>query len=191
MDSAAAVVDAPADWDSEVLRALYQLVFAAPDRELAVVLVGSPPGDPGLPVVRAAIPATQSFVAGQASTFVHATWSHIHDAMARYYPGLDTVGWYVSRPGTGTATTHADLANHKRWFDRPGQILLVVDSLSHSAALYEYSHGDLVRLTEGPVARRFTHPPRPGYPIAAIGILSVFGVACGTFSFLIAHALGG
>jgi proteasome lid subunit RPN8/RPN11 len=191
--SASALVDAAPDWDSEVLRALYQLVFASTDREVAGVLVGSPP-DPrggGLPVVRAAIPATQSFVRGEASTFAYVTWAHVHDAMARYYPGLDTIGWYVSRPGGGTALTTADLANHRRWFDRPGQIVLVVDSLSHRAALYGQEGHELVPLTEGPVARRYTHPPRPRFPLAGIAVLAVAGIGTGAFSFLIAQALGG
>jgi hypothetical protein len=182
MQPSSAVADSPADWDSEVLRALYQLVFAAPDRELAGVLVGSSDSGSGLPVVRAAIPATQGFAPGDASMFAYVTWAHVHAAMARYYPGLDTVGWYISRPGNGTGLRPEDLANQRRWFDRSGQILLVVDSLSHRR---------LTALTEGPVARRYTHPPRPRYPVAGVGVLAVSGVAFGAFSFLIAQALGG
>jgi hypothetical protein len=191
MQPSSAVADSPADWDSEVLRALYQLVFAAPDRELAGVLVGSSDSGSGLPVVRAAIPATQGFAPGDASMFAYVTWAHVHAAMARYYPGLDTVGWYISRPGNGTGLRPEDLANQRRWFDRSGQILLVVDSLSHRAALYGYHDGRLTALTEGPVARRYTHPPRPRYPVAGVGVLAVSGVAFGAFSFLIAQALGG
>ena len=191
--SSSALADSPADWEPEVLQALYQLVFASPDRELAGVLVGSTHehSDRGLPVIRAAIPATQGFAPGDASMFAYVTWAHVLDAMARYYPGLDTIGWYVSRPGQGTGVMPEDIANQRRWFDRSGQILLVVDSLSHRAALYGYHAGELVELTEGPVARRFTRPGRPRYPFAGIGLLAVSGVAFGAFSFLVAQALGG
>jgi len=34
----------PAEWDSELLKALYELVFSSTDREVAGVLVGSPSG---------------------------------------------------------------------------------------------------------------------------------------------------
>lgn len=191
--SEAALAEPAPDWDSELLYALYQLVFSSPDREVAGVLVGSPAdqSETGLPVVRAAIPATQSFVPGEASMFAYMTWAHVHEAMARYYAGLETVGWYVSRPGRGTGLTPQDVANHARWFGRPGQILLVVDSLSHRAALYGYGPGGLVPLTEGPVARRYTHPAKPRFPLAATGVLAVAGATCGALVFLIAQALGG
>ncbi len=191
--SQAALTESTADWDSELLRALYQLVFSSPDREVAGVLVGSPAeqSETGLPVVRAAIPATQGFVPGEASMFAHITWAHINETMARYYPGLETVGWYVSRPGHGTGLIPQDVANHARWFGRPGQILLVVDSLSHRAALYADGRGGLVQLTEGPVARRYTHAPKPGFPYAATGVLALGGVTFGALAFLIAQALGG
>src|SRR5438105_1623989 len=99
----ASLADAPVEWDAGLLKALYELVFSAPDRELAGVLVGVPSEESssGMPFIRAAIPATQGFIPGQASLFVHQTWAQIHATMGRHYPGLETVGWYVSRPGQG------------------------------------------------------------------------------------------
>jgi hypothetical protein len=187
-----ATLETPAEWDSELLRALYRLVFSAPDREVAGALVGSPPdGSAGdLPVVRAAIPATQGFAPGQASLFGHEIWAAIHDAMARHYEGLETVGWYVSRPGRGTEPTEADVANHRRWFARPEQVLLVVDSRSHRAAIYGWSAAGLVRYTEGPVARRYTRPAKPGFPLAALALLAVIGVVIGALAFLVVQAIG-
>ncbi len=187
------IVDAPVDWDAGVLKALYELVFSTPDRELAGVLVGVPSAgsETGLPLIRAAIPATQGFMPGQASLFVHQTWAQVHATMARYYGGLEAVGWYVSRPGQGTGLTESDVLNHQRWFARRDQVLLVVDSLSHHAALYAWSNGRLVRVTEGAVARRYTRPPRPGLPVAGIGLLAVLGIAIGIVAFLVAQVLGG
>jgi len=187
------IADAPVDWDAGVLKALYELVFSMPDREVAGVLVGVPPAgsETGLPVVRAAIPATQGFMPGQASLFVHQTWAQLHATIARHYPGLEAVGWYVSRPGQGTGLTDADILNHRRWFARPGQVLLVVDSVSHRAAVYAWSGGELVCVTEGPVARRYTRPPRPGLPLAGVGLLAVLGIAIGIIAYVIAQALGG
>jgi hypothetical protein len=185
--------DPPVEWDDGLLKVLYGLVFSAPDREVAGVLVGVPPegSRTGLPLVRAAIPATQGFIVGQAALFVHQTWAQVHATMARHYPGLETVGWYVSRPGQGTALTQADALNHRRWFSRPDQILFVVDSTAHRAAIYAWGSGRLVKVTEGPIARRYTRPPRPRFPVAGISLLAVLGVALGAIGFIVAQALGG
>lgn len=187
------IADAPVDWDDGVLKALYELVFSMPDREVAGVLVGVPPAGSGtgLPFVRAAIPATQGFVPGQSSLFVHQTWAYVHQTMARHYQGLEAVGWYVSRPRQGTGLTEADMLNHRRWFARPDQVLLVVDSAAHRAAVYAWADGQLVRVTEGAVARRYTRPPRPSFPFAGVGVLAMLGVAIGVIAFIIAQALGG
>jgi len=157
------------------------------------VLAGVPPGGSGsgLPLVRAAVPATQGVMPGQASLFVHQTWAQVHATMARHYPGLETIGWYVSRRGQGTALTEPDLLNHRRWFSRPDQILLVVDSVSHRAAVYAWSGGQLAQLTEGPVDRRYMRPTRSAFPLVGVGILAVLGIAIGVLAFVIAQAFGG
>lgn len=187
-----ALTDTPADWDSDLLKALYQLVFSSPDREVGGVLVGDSANNGGsnLPLVRAAIPATQGFVPGQAATFTHQTWSYVYASMARYYAGLEPVGWYISRPGRGTELTDAEVANHSRWFARPDQILLAVDSQSHRAAIYGWSGGRVRLITEGPVARRYTHPPRLGLPSAALAMLVLIGVAGGALAFLVTRLVG-
>lgn len=187
------VSEPPAEWDAGVLKALYELVFSQPDREVAGVLVGVPAAgtENGLPFVRAAIPTTQGFMPGQASLFVHETWAQVHATMARYYPGLETVGWYVSRPGLGTNPTESDILNHSRWFARRDQLLMIVDSVSHRAAMYVWDHGRLVQLTDGPIARRYARPPRPRFPAAGVGVLALMGIVIGIIAFVIAQALGG
>jgi hypothetical protein len=190
--SAPLMAESPAQWDADLLQALYELVFSSPDREAAGVLVGVPLDDlAALPVVRAAIPATQGFTPGQASLFTHNTWAQVHTMMAKHYRGLHTVGWYVSRPGNGTELTEADVLNHSRWFAHPGQILLVVDSQTHQAALYAWVSGRLTLVTAGPIARRYTRPTRLTFPVAGVGLLVVLGVALGAVSFIFAQALGG
>lgn len=184
---------APVQWDSGLLKALYELVFASPDREVAGVFVGGRSEESGtrLPSVRAAIPATQGFAPGRAAMFAHQTWAEVHATIARHYPGLETVGWYVSRPGRGTALEEEDFINHTRWFSRPDQILLVVDSRTHQAAMYVWIAGELTQATEGPVARRYTRPSRPRFPLAGVGMLLVLGVTIGAISFIVAQAIGG
>ena len=195
MQSSEAALAVPApDWDSELLYALYQLVFSSPDREVAGVLVGSPAdqSETGLPVVRAAIPATQSFVPGEASMFAYMTWAHVHEAMARVLRGLETVGWYVEPTGTRNGSDPAGCGPTPRAMvaGRQGQILYN-SVVGRRAALYGYGPGGLVPLTEGPVARRYTHPAKPRLPLAATGVLAVAGATCGALVFLIAQALGG
>jgi proteasome lid subunit RPN8/RPN11 len=189
----AATADTPVDWDSDLLKALYDLVFSTPDREVAGVLVGTraDAAAGSLPVVRAAIPATEGYVPGQAALFEHQVWAQVNATMARHYAGLDVVGWYVSRPDHGTTLTAADVANHGRWFGRRDQVLMAVDSRRYRAAIYGWSTQGLTQLSEGPIARRYTRPPRLGFPTAAVALLAVTGMAFGALAFLIAQAIGG
>jgi proteasome lid subunit RPN8/RPN11 len=189
----AAAPETPVDWDSDLLKALYDLVFSTPDHEVAGVLVGTRANGSsrGLPVVRAAIPATEGYVPGQAAMFEHEVWAHVNATMARHYAGLDVVGWYVSRPDHGTTLTAADANNHARWFARRDQVLMVVDSRTYRAAIYAWTADGLAQVSEGPVARRYTRPRRLGFPVAGVALLAVIGMALGALAFLIAQAIGG
>jgi hypothetical protein len=141
--------------------------------------------------VRGAVPATQGFAPGEAARFGHQTWAQVHATIARHYPGLETVGWYVSRPGHGTALSREDVVNHTRWFSRPDQMLLIVDSRTYQAAVYVWIAGQLTRVTEGPVARRYIRASRLRFPLAGVGLLLVLGVTIGAISFLVGHVIGG
>ncbi|HEY4095785.1 MAG TPA: hypothetical protein VGM33_09755 [Baekduia sp.] len=181
--------DTTPDWESGVLASLYQVAFATPDREVAGVLVGIPGTDGQSPTVRAVVPAAQGTQVGQASLFTHQTWAVIHNTMARHYAGLEVVGWYLSRPGMGTDLVEADVTNHQRWFDSPKQVLLTLDSRAHRGALYQTLPQGLVRMHEGPVARRHARPaPSPGVG-AAVAVLAVLGVALGALLFLVTQLL--
>jgi proteasome lid subunit RPN8/RPN11 len=181
--------DTTPGWESGVLASLYRVAFATPDREVAGVLVGIPGSDGHPPTVQAVVPAAEGIEVGQASRFTHQTWSVIHSTMARHYAGLEVVGWYLSRPGMGTELIEADIANHQRWFDSPKQVLLTLDSRAHRGALYQSLPQGLVRLHEGPVARRHTRPEPPPGIGGAVALLAVLGVALGALLFLVIQVL--
>jgi proteasome lid subunit RPN8/RPN11 len=180
-----------APWNAELLATLYELVFSAPDRELAGVLVGVAAGDEQpLPVIRAVIPASEGFAVGHAAIFDNQIWARIHADMTRYYTGLDVVGWYVSRPGCGTGLSEAEALNHGRWFARPDQILLVVDSQTHRAAIHAWVQGRLVSVAEGAVTRPVGVRRRKSkFPLAALSLLIIVGGMLGVGAFLIKWAL--
>jgi hypothetical protein len=183
---------ASTEWNTELLAALYELVFSTPDREVAGVLVGiGAEQTGGLPLVRAAVPATQGFTVGQASQFTSQTWAQAHADMARYYQALEPVGWYVSRPGYGTGLMEADVVNHSRWFARPDQILLIVDSSTHHAAIYGWVAGRLTAVAHGAVTRRAGMRRRKRFPAAAVGLLIIIGITLGVICFIFAQTLGG
>lgn len=171
-----------------VLSSLYEVAFSTPDREVAGVFAGNPGPSGSLPGIHAVIPAAQGTGLGQAAVFGHDVWAVVHQAMARHYVGLEIVGWFISRPGHGTDPGPADLANHSASFGQPHQVLLVLDSRAHRGALYGWHEGRLFQLHEGPVERRWTRPPRPRAPIAAVTVLAVLGVLLGTVLFLLTQA---
>lgn len=183
-----AVAESP-DWERGVLESLYEVAFSATDREIAGVLVGvpAPAGSPSS--VQAVIPASHGHTPGQAAMFSHETWAYVHQAMGRHYRGLEVVGWYVSRPGQGTALLEADLLNHQRWFTRADQILLVLDSRAYRGSLYAWANGGLRQVHEGPVARRYVRPGREGPPVAALCFLVVLGILLGAIAFLLVHSI--
>ncbi len=188
----AAVEGAPSGWNTELLEAIYELVFSTPDREVAGVLVGiGSERTGGLPLVRAAIPATQGFTVGQASQFNNETWAQVNGDMARFYQALEPVGWYVSRPGCGTGLTSADIANHTRWFSRSDQILLIVDSQTHHATIYGWVSGQLTPVAHGAVTRQPGMRRRRRFPAAALGLLIIIGTTLGVVAFIFAQTLGG
>jgi hypothetical protein len=112
----------------------------------------------------------------------HQAWAYIHSMMARYYAGLEIVGWWVSRPGPGTELDQSELEAAGETFTRPHQFGFVFDSTHRQAALYGWQDGRYIRIHEGPVPRRLTRPgtkvPSPLRPaLTAFGLGLVIGVA--------------
>ena len=108
----------------------------------------------------------------------HEAWAYIHSTMARYYSGLNIVGWWVSRPGPDTSLDSAELTAAGELFARPNQFGFVFDSRHRQAALYGWQDGRYVCVHEGPVPRRLTRPPaRRSDPLRRA--LGTFGVGLG------------
>jgi hypothetical protein len=172
------------DWSGGVLESFYRVVFARPDAEIAGFLVGRV-GAHGAARVDAVIPLHEAGLFGVGATFSHPGWAHAHSVMARHYRGLEIVGWYVSRPGRGTALTGPELAEHARWFPHPHNIVLVVDSAALRGALLGRHDGRIVELHEGPIQRRYTHAAPHRAPWRAYLLLAACGSALGAGAHLL------
>ena len=170
------------EWDEGVLQALYDAAFSKPGSEIVGVLVGHPSRTTVAPRISAMIPASTARHP-QRAQLNHEAWAYIHATMARYYMGLDIVGWWISRPGPDTSLDRAELEAASEWFARPSQFGFVFDSRHRHAALYGWQHGRYIRIQDGPVPRRLTRPGmtaaahslRPA--VAAFGLGLLAGVA--------------
>ena len=180
---------AGADFNEGVLSSLYAVCFARPDVESAGAFIGQFRGPADLPMVFAVVPAVDNAEVGFAVPFSHQAKAVMFQAMASHYPGLDLVGFYVSRPGGGGELTLA--AAFARDFTDPRQFALLLDPRSHHGSLHRWREGRVERLHEGPVARRSIGPAMPGLrslddpPIAAIVALVTAGAALGALVYLI------
>jgi hypothetical protein len=178
-----AATESPAgpEWDEGVLEALYEAAFSEPGAEVVGVLVGRLSRTSTPPRIAAMIPASTARFPERAQ-LNHQAWAYIHATMARYYAGLDIVGWWVSRPGPDTELDRSELEAAGESFARPSQFGFVFDSHHRQAALYAWQDNRYVRVNEGPVPRRLTRTTpgnaRPLQPaVRAIGLGVAMGVA--------------
>ncbi|MDX8152097.1 hypothetical protein SK069_10870 [Patulibacter brassicae] len=175
------------DWGREMLRQLSAVALAAPDREVAGVLVGDRDADGAISSIGGMVEAAEGTQLGQAAMFGHDIWAAVRRKAQRRFAGLEVVGWYLSRPGYGTALLPADEHNHRTWFASGQQLLLLIDSRTLRGAMYLSDGQRLVCVHEGPIERRYLRPTRPGVPALAVGLLLILGAAIGTTaSFLLA-----
>jgi proteasome lid subunit RPN8/RPN11 len=151
----------PPEWDAGVLQSLYEAAFSKPDSEIVGVLVGQPSLTGRPRRISAMIPASTSRPPERAQ-LDHRAWAYVHSTMARYYGGLDIVGWWVSRPGPNTELDRPDLEAAAESFARPSQIGFVFDSQHRRAALYGWHKGRYTLLQEQLVPRRLTRAPGRG-----------------------------
>jgi hypothetical protein len=174
----AAGVPPPApEWDEGVLQALYEAAFSKPDSEIVGVLVGRPSRTGVTQRISAMIPASTA-LAPEHAQLNHRAWAYIHSTMARYYAGLNIVGWWVSRPGPDTKLGYAELEAAAETFARPNQFGFVFDSRHRRAALYGWHDGRYVHIHEQLVPRRLTRAPaRVASP--ARSALTAFGLGLG------------
>lgn len=165
------------EWEEGVLQALYEAAFSQPDAEIVGVLVGHPSRTAMPPRIAAMIPASTARSPERAQ-LSHEAWAYIHATMARYYTGLDILGWWVSRPGPNAGLDRPELDAAGESFARPDQFGFVFDSLHRQAALYGWQGARYVRIHEGPVPRRLTRP-RKGNTSPLRPALTAFGVGAG------------
>lgn len=169
------------EWDDGVLQALYEAAFSQPGAEIVGVLVGQPSRTSVPPRIAAMIPASTARFPERAQ-LNHEAWAYIHSTMARYYAGLDIVGWWVSRPGPNAELDLAELMAAGESFARANQFGFVFDSRHRRAALYGWHDGGYVRLQEGPVPRQLIRPRATGArpqraALTAVGVGLALGVA--------------
>ena len=182
-DRVALAADTPIanpEWDEGVLQALYEAAFSQPGAEIVGVLVGQPSRTNVRPRIAAMIPASTARFPDRAQ-LNHDAWAYIHSTMARYYVGLDIVGWWISRPGPNADLEEGELAAAGESFARPNQFGFVFDSLHRRAAHYGWHEGAYVRVQEAAIPRRLTRPRgsaasplRPA--LGALGMGVVMGV---------------
>jgi hypothetical protein len=164
-------------WDEGVLQALYDAAFSKPGFEIVGVLVGYPSPTSMPQRISAMIPASTAR-APEHAQLNHQAWAYIHSVMARYYAGLDIVGWWVSRPGPDTELGHAELEAAAESFARPNHFGFVFDSRHRRAALYGWHEGRYACIHEQLVPRRLTRAPaRVASPLRPA--LAAFGLGLG------------
>jgi hypothetical protein len=165
------------EWDEGVLQALYEAAFSKPGSEIVGVLVGQQSRTSMPQRISAMIPASTAR-APEHAQLDHQAWAHIHSMMARYYTGLDIVGWWISRPGPDTLLGGAELEAASESFARPNQFGFVFDSRHRRAALYGWHAGHYVYIQEQLVPRRLTRAPaRATSPLRPA--LTAFGLGLG------------
>jgi hypothetical protein len=176
-------------WDAGVLEALYEAAFSQPGAEIIGVLVGQPSRTSTPPRIAAMIPASTAEYPHRPQ-LNHEAWAYIHSTMARYYAGLDIVGWWISRPGPNTELDETELLAAGETFARPSQFGFVFDSTHRTAALYGWHDGHYLRVRDGPVPRQLTRPRPVGSSLrpalTALGI----GVTIGVVGWLAAGQPG-
>jgi hypothetical protein len=178
------------DWDAGVLQALYKAAFSEPGAEIVGVLVGHRSHTRVPPRIAAMIPASKARFPERAH-LNHEAWAYIHATMARYYAGLEIVGWWVSRPGPDTVLERAELVAAGESFARPNQFGFVFDSEHRRVAFYGWQHGAYVRVQEEPIPRRLTAPPEADQKVLRPAIRAVvLGVAMGVAGWLAAGRPG-
>jgi len=155
--AAATTASGGPEWDEGVLHSLYEAAFSQPGAEIVGVLVGAPSRTSMPPRIAAMIPASTARFPERAQ-LNHEAWAYIHSTMARYYAGLDIVGWWVSRPGPDASLELSELQAAGELFARPNQFGFVFDSRHRQAALYGWQDGRYVCIHQGPVPRRLTRP---------------------------------
>ena len=147
-----AITDVPG-LDGRVREQVYEHVFGNADREVGGVLVGSMARQSTVPLVTAAIAAASAAEGRAELTFTQDAWEHIHNVLARDFPGDQIVGWYHSHPGFGIFLSEHDLFIHRNFFSGASQIALVVDPLKGQEGVFGWQDDEVAKWYDRPTAR--------------------------------------
>jgi proteasome lid subunit RPN8/RPN11 len=193
---------------------IYRHIFGSADREVGGILVGRIAIDGGLPLVTGAIPAISADEQRATLTFTQEAWAHVHRTLEREFPPDEQiVGWYHSHPGFGVFLSGHDLFIHKHFFSAPSQIAVVVDPQTQREGVFTWRGPQITTLFEratpsdwiarpsvgkpgvhgerGPLDQRLADPARESYPLAALVIAAIVGVAIGFGFWSLAEGAGG
>ncbi len=77
--------------------------------------------------ILAFIPAEGAAERHSQVTFTNETWNRFHKRKAAEYPALAVVGWYHTHPGFGIFLSKEDMFIQNNFFNKPGNLALVVD----------------------------------------------------------------
>lgn len=77
--------------------------------------------------------------------FTESSWDNLRAEMRKYFKGYDVVGWMQSQPGGGTLLNPGYVRYHLNSFDKPWQVLFVIDPIEKMSAFFsvETSSGEL------------------------------------------------
>lgn len=200
-------------YTDRVRNAVYEHVFSSPRSEVGGVLVGIRLGE-GHAVLNGSVRADTAQGDLTSLTFTHESWSGIHKAIERDFPGSDIVGWYHSHPGHGIFLSGHDRFIHQNFFSDPACLALVVDPLNGREGLFGWENGQIVGFWEretsrpgitdngerGPAKagseRKYDRPPISTHRLdrdyrSAYAIPVLIGLACGILSALALRVLAG
>lgn len=91
-----------------------------------------------------AVPATRTNAGLGHVTFSHDTWADLYRYLESLATKADIVGWYHTHPGFGVFYSAQDRFIHENFFDGPGQVGIVVDSVEQGMLLFVSHHGETV-----------------------------------------------
>jgi len=78
-------------------------------------------------------------------TITSETWTRIHEALEKDYPGKKIVGWYHTHPGFGIFLSGMDLFIQDNFFNQPWQVATVYDPHSEDQGTFIWRAGKSVR----------------------------------------------
>ncbi len=74
-------------------------------------------------------------------TFTAETWTKIHAAIDRDFPGASIVGWYHTHPSFGIFLSEMDVFIHRHFFEAPHQVAIVIDPIAKTHGGFAWRAG--------------------------------------------------